>query len=29
LQDWPPAFPVAPHTSGAKILLPARFSPLK
>jgi hypothetical protein len=27
--DWPPRFPVAASTSGCKILLPARFSPLK
>jgi hypothetical protein len=27
--DWPPRFPVPASTSGSKILLPARFSPLK
>jgi hypothetical protein len=26
--DWPPAFPVAASTSGAKVILPARFSTL-
>jgi hypothetical protein len=27
--DWPPRFPAPASTSGSKILLPARFSPLK
>jgi hypothetical protein len=27
--EWPPKFPVAAHTSGSKILLPARWSPLR